>query len=768
MKFLDNIDSNTLIICNNNIKEEILLNNKKLINFKIMTLREFYHNYFFSYDEKTIYYVKNKYKVTREIACIYLDSLKYVVNSSLNIPNIKFLKDLYNNLIDNNLLKSNKLFKNYLKSVEILVLNSIDRFTENILNRYNTKYIDIYENKRKTNVVYHFNSIDSEVEYTFNKISLYLKNNIQINKIKLVILGEEYNNLLKRFSYYYNISVNNLEKNSIYGTILSKNFLELIKSNLSKEEILKSLENIDEYFYKCYLDIINKYYFVDNLNDVIDFIEYDLKNTYIKEKTYQNAISIVNLDSYFLDDDYVFILGFNNENVPKTYKDIDYFNDELKDKLGINTSFINNKQEKENIIKKINNISNVSISYKDKTPYNNYLKSNLIETLNMNIEDIYLDNVTSNLYNKVKLTDDLDNLIKYGEKSNNLNKLYNTYSDINYLSYSNIFTGIDCMNMDKITLSYSSINNYYHCAFKYYIENILKLNVYEESFKQFIGNLFHFVLSHVYEKDFDLEYYWDIYLKDKKLSKKELFYLKDLKIELSNVIKVIYEQYKLTGLTNVLLEQKIEINYSDKCSLVGFIDKIMFKEKDNKTYLSIIDYKTGTPSIDIQNLKYGLSLQLPIYVYLTLKSNLFKNPEIIGFYLEQIVHEKGNFTDDVETKVMDNLKLKGFTINDPYLVSMFDSSYENSQMIKGMKTTKSGFSYYSKVMSSDEILEIVKVTEDKIKNAFNLILKNNFSINPKVIKGENIGCQFCKYQDLCFKTGKDLVYLKDNSNSYDS
>ena len=51
-------------------------------------------------------------------------------------------------------------------------------------------------------------------------------------------------------------------------------------------------------------------------------------------------------------------------------------------------------------------------------------------------------------------------------------------------------------------------------------------------------------------------------------------------------------------------------------------------------------------------------------------------------------------------------KAKGYTINDVYLVSMFDSSYENCKMIKSMKTTKNGFSYYSKVLSSDDIESI--------------------------------------------------------------
>ena len=59
----------------------------------------------------------------------------------------------------------------------------------------------------------------------------------------------------------------------------------------------------------------------------------------------------------------------------------------------------------------------------------------------------------------------------------------------------------------------------------------------------------------------------------------------------------------------------------------GFIDKIMYKEKDGNTYLSIIDYKTGNPSIKLDHLKYGLSMQLPSYLYLTSKSKMFDNYE---------------------------------------------------------------------------------------------------------------------------------------------
>ena len=84
-----------------------------------------------------------------------------------------------------------------------------------------------------------------------------------------------------------------------------------------------------------------------------------------------------------------------------------------------------------------------------------------------------------------------------------------------------------------------------------------------------------------------------------------------------------------------------------------------------------------------------------------------------------------------------------------------------------MKVTSKGFIHYTKVISEEEIESLVSLVDKKIKEAFIEIDNLNFPINPKIIGGENIGCSFCKYKDLCFKTGSDYVYLaKKNDLSY--
>ncbi len=767
MDFLNDINK-SLLICSKDLKRKVLDEVNKLdkfVDLKIMTPDLFLEKYFFFFDEKTIYYVSRTYKVTREIACIYLDNLKYVFKSNIEDKKIKFLKELYLDLKEKNLLKEDLYFRKYLKSVSIIVLEKelLDSFTLNILDKYNPTYINLESKKRENNNIYYFKGIEEECSYVMDKISELLKRDISIKNIKVVLLGDEYIPYLKRFSYLYKIPFNNLEQNSIYKTLECNKFLNFIK-NHSKEEVFSYLESNDNELHQEFLKIINRYYFVDCLEEVLDFIKNDLKNTYISSDKYEFGVDVILLNFNLVnDDDFVFVLGFNLENIPRTYKDIDFFNDSLKEKLGIFTSLEKNKLERKSVIKNINGIKNIYIFYKESDPYNTFYPSNLIEELNLDVLYEKSVNTTSNLYNKIKLTKSLDKYLKYGIKDSDMS-LLNTYPSISYQTYSNVFKKIN-NSFDKITLSYSSINTYYHCSFRYYIENILKLNMYEESFKQYVGTMFHSILSKMFQDNFDFEKEFESLKQEKEFSCKELFYLKELKEEFKNVIEVIRYQHELTNLSNLKLEEEICLK-DNNFLFKGIIDKIMYKEKDGNTYIALIDYKTGTPKINMTNLKYGIDMQLPIYVYLVLKSNIFLNPKIIGFYFEQIIHEKSGYDPkkDLKMKLIDNLKLQGYSIDSPSLVSIFDSSYENSSMIKGMKMTSKGFSHYTKVIGEEGINSLVKVVDSKIKEAFKKIKESDFAINPKVIGGENIGCSYCKYQDLCFKTGKDLVYLKEESD----
>ena len=71
----------------------------------------------------------------------------------------------------------------------------------------------------------------------------------------------------------------------------------------------------------------------------------------------------------------------------------------------------------------------------------------------------------------------------------------------------------------------------------------------------------------------------------------------------------------------------------------------------------------------------------------------------------------------------------------------------------------------------DEYLDIIdslpKNVKSKINEASDNILNGKFDINPKEIDNKNIGCDFCKYKDICYMTNSDIVTLKKCDNVFE-
>ena len=322
-------------------------------------------------------------------------------------------------------------------------------------------------------------------------------------------------------------------------------------------------------------------------------------------------------------------------------------------------------------------------------------------------------------------------------------------------------------NIDELNLSYSSMDTYFKCGFKYYLDHVLKLNIYEETFSIIIGNLFHYVLSNAFKDNFNFNNCYNEYLNNlnKEFTNKEQVFLDNLKEELKLIINTINKQLELISLDKTLYEEEIMINKNSKVKFIGYIDKLMYKEQDDKTYVAIIDYKTGNPNLNLNNIIYGLDLQLPVYLYLTSNSKL-KNVEILGFYLQKILNKEVNI-DSKKTYVElkeDNLKLQGYSIDNEN-IELFDKTYKDSNLIKGLKIKDNGEFYSnSKILNKETIDKIINLVDQKIDEASTNIFNNKFDINPKFINDENVSCKFCKYKDICFKKNEDTVYLKEYKN----
>ena len=744
-----------IIICPNETKIDILENNNDLNELKFMTKQEFINNYYYEYDDKAIYYLMKKYNLNIDVAKVYLKNMLYIdENKSYKNNKINYLKELKIECINNNLFKYHPTFKEYIKDKEIEVKNiyNLDKYEENILN-----YKEEYQAVKLNNKVYKFHTLENEVNFVCQEIIKLINNGISINNIYLTNISEEYYYTLWKLFNYYHIPISIPFKDSIYTSPIVQDYLNNKIFPKEENEVTKLLYNV-----------------INSLSDLEQDSIYDiilrdkLKNTCFSIKEYDNAVRIKELKtSIFKNDDYIFLLGFNNESLPNTVKDIDYLSDKEKEEIDLYTSVELNKKERLLIPYLISNIKNITISYKETSPFNEYYPSSIIKDYNLEEIEIDEDNYNySNIYNEIRLGEMLDKFYIYGEKHKMLEELYNKYNN-KYDSYTNIFTNINndlyLENLNvPLRLSYSSLNTYNECAFKYYINNVLKIEDSSQNFSGFIGSMYHKILTLYKNNGFNLEDELRNYLETRDLSLEEKVLLVKIKEDLLKLLDVLKQQQLLTGYDDELYERYLSVTLRSDISteLIGYIDKIMLYKKIDDTYYSIIDYKTGKIDTNIESLKYGLHMQLPIYLYLINNNKLFDNPIFTGIYYQNISFNYPKWSKKLENEEKEKYLYKGYSTDNIDILSRFDSTYENSELIKSMKySEEKGFSSSAKIINDDTLFELLKYTKKIIDKNTDDILKSKFDINPKEYNGELIACEYCNYKDICFKKEKDIIRL---------
>lgn len=781
MNIIKKLEENAIVITEYTHKIELLKEldkEDKLFNIKFMDMKELINKIYFSYDEKAIYYLMKNYSLKREIASIYLQNLYYIENKEYDSKKLSFLVKIKKELEDNNLLYNDDYFLKYIKNKKVIFYNYnyLNKLEDNIISKL-ACISDVSVIKKEYNynkhTIYEFEDIFEEVEYVAIEILKLIEKGINISNIKLTNIDDDYLDVLKIVFSMYNLEIND-NSNKLISTKVASSFLNETGTIKERVEKLKPLYKDNEIFNKI-IKVVNKYIIFEDNNIVEEMIKYDLKNTLIPSEKKQNTIEVIDYKNYPINNNmYVFMLNFNQNSIPVVYKDEEFITDNLKANLLLDTTLVKNKNERESTINNILNIKNLVITYKNKTPFGFFYPSNLISDSDFEVvkNKVSLDTCYSELSFKLRTCKYLDNYLKTGSVTTDLKHLCSNYPDTTYNSYDNRFKGIDKKLFkdfldNHFNLAYSSMDNFYKCPFRYYLTNVLKLDIYEERFEAYIGSLFHYVLESGLKEEKDALYFVNKFISENErvLSKKEKFFVDKLKKELNFILEFIKKQLDNSNLKDMLFEKKIEVNknYGDfSVTFKGFIDKIMYKKDGKCTITAIIDYKTGYTDIDLGYVPFGLSMQLPVYLYLAKNCDSLDNVVFAGFYLQRVLNNEVtvNPKKSYEQLKKENILLYGYSNSDQDLLYEFDKTYKNSQFIKSMKLDSKGdFSRYSKILDNEEIENLVKLTDSKIEEAIESICNASFDIAPKRTEKENLGCKFCKFSDICFKEIKDEVYI---------
>lgn len=218
--------------------------------------------------------------------------------------------------------------------------------------------------------------------------------------------------------------------------------------------------------------------------------------------------------------------------------------------------------------------------------------------------------------------------------------------------------------------------------------------------------------------------------------------------------------------------EEIELSDNNKMLLRGKIDRIDICKEEDRIFVKIIDYKSGSKDIELDSLFYGLQLQQPVYMLAALRAMEKKYKEMessmaamLYFHIDDpILKAEKDIDDETSTNSLNKaMRPTGLVIEDNDIIERLDRGLsENSAKSIAVPVEKKKNGEYtsnSKLLSKENARVINEYTLNKIKDIGNDILNGDIKINPK--EHDNFdACKYCSYKDICAYDTKIAGYKK--------
>lgn len=212
---------------------------------------------------------------------------------------------------------------------------------------------------------------------------------------------------------------------------------------------------------------------------------------------------------------------------------------------------------------------------------------------------------------------------------------------------------------------------------------------------------------------------------------------------------------------------EFELENRNRIQLKGRIDRLDTCVDDNRLYVKVIDYKSGSTKFDLLSLYYGLQLQLVVYMNAAMELEKKKHPlkEIVPgglfyYHIDDPVIEVGeSFTEeDVKAQILRELKPNGLVNEEKAVYSSMDMELETdggplesaikSNVIPVELKKDGSLSKKSSVASAEEFALISEYVNHHIEETGNEIYQGNVEVKP-FVQGQSSGCDYCPYRAVC-------------------
>ena len=220
----------------------------------------------------------------------------------------------------------------------------------------------------------------------------------------------------------------------------------------------------------------------------------------------------------------------------------------------------------------------------------------------------------------------------------------------------------------------------------------------------------------------------------------------------------------------------VELADGTKVFLEGRLDRIDILDDGEDSYVKVIDYKTGSQSLHLDEMYHGLSLQLVVYLRAILEQASYwgldslKPAGVFYFHIhDPLVRTDDMIAEKVQQEMRKQFRMKGLVLKDLRLLKSMDHDIKGeSAIIPAAVNINDTVRETSSVVAEDEWPVLLNYADSKVSRLAQEIIQGNASIEPYRRDKDN-ACTFCPYHSVCqfdpLFEGNHYRYLPSYSNN---
>ena len=353
-------------------------------------------------------------------------------------------------------------------------------------------------------------------------------------------------------------------------------------------------------------------------------------------------------------------------------------------------------------------------------------------------------------------------------------------------------------------LSPSSFEKYIKCPFSYYCSSVLRLR--ESKIADFraddMGTFVHYVLENLIKEcipkgdgedfaddetiikmtDEVVERYVQSvcpqYLLDDPKVRHTYKRLRSLSILL---VKNIIEEFSASDFRPAFFELHangeganpaptfFSLSDGTTVSFSGMVDRVDLYSKDDKVYIRVVDYKTGTKHFSLSDVDRGVNLQMLIYLFTLCRNRSKEFKRSIGLDDQAqaipagVMYLSSNISlidvddyidaDEVMKRASAGVERTGVILNEQDILLAMNRELD-ANFLAGVKKNKDGALKGDALASADTFADIYERLEKVIEKFAGALYSGNADARPQK-HGKSIPCTYCEARPICRKMNEN-------------